>query len=593
MLQQVYVMVSFMRDLMQVNIHVFPSVVSLIVHIAFIIYLLRTPKELKKIFIPFFGGVLLWAVGEIGLGWIVVPPEEFHTFWYYPYGLLFAKIITIGVVGIFLSAIYVSFMYPIRKITKKEEKYLAFLLILAFLVYIPIAVFTPVMVWDLEFYAEGYGIQFGPLLIYWSILILAILGIIFYNFYSAYMHAKTKIEKTRVQLVAIGSLIFVGLSVPINIFGDYIPGTQSVSEFLSGSFYTIFLDVFLLYGGIKYKMFSITAVVENGIKDVARYETKINVEPGDVVIVLSKDGRKGFETFRYLATKMPGLCITTKAPKDVRAEFEFTKLPVIWVSEITSKENTIEPAKLEFEISYHIYSFLREGENRVVYIDDLDYLSAINGFQNTHEFLKSVADEAVSKNSVLIFSVTSEAYNEQEISFIKSIASKELAEDKEGRRYPAKEFNINTGHAIMVEALGETRAELKARIKGYKVLGVSAHFPKKFTMGFPEGTEIKSIWITETSAHESAISPRKMEFDVSLRIISFIKENPGKGLVYIDTLPIFMLVYDFINVLKFVKDIVDLAHEYDCKVVFEVPPNLFKPEQKVLFERRMDVIYTA
>jgi hypothetical protein len=496
------------------------------------------------------------------------------------------------VVALALSGVYLSFMYPVRKITPKQEKLLVYVELTAFMLFVPVVMFTDAMVSQLMYYWAGYGSDFGPLLAYMLPPLFIFAVVIFYNFYTSYRDAKTKIEKKQIQLIAIGGLIFFVTAVPTGMLTDYMPNRNFIIPGApAGNFYIIFMDIFLIYAAIKYKLFTVEAVVENGIKEPMVSESAKKIEEGDVVLVLSPDGRKGFETFRYLATKMPGLCITTKAPKDVRAEFEFTKLPVIWISEITTKENAIEPTKLEFEISYHIYSFLREGEKRVVYIDDLDYLSAINGFQNTHEFLKSVADEAVSKNSVLIFSVTSEAYNEQEISSIKSIASKELAEDKEGRRYPAKEFNINTGHAIMVEALGETRAELKARIKGYKVLGVSAHFPKKFTMGFPEGTVIKSIWITETSAYEHAISPRRMEFEVSQEIISFIKENPGKGLVYIDAIPTFIVLNEFMSVLKFVKDIVDIAHEYDCKVVFELPPNLFKPEQKVLFERRMDVIY--
>jgi len=579
---------------MEINPYAIPPVLSFFIHIVLLVYLhyKSRSKMIKKAYTPFFISVIVWAGAETVMRSFIVTEENYLTSWAYPYAVLCARVMALGVIALILSGIYLSFIYPARRITPKQEKLFIYVAVIAFCLFVPVVLFTGAMVPAVLYYWAGYGSDFGPLLAYMLPPLFIFAVVIFYNFYTSYRDAKTKIEKKQIQLIAIGGLIFFVTAVPTGMLTDYMPNRNFIIPGApAGNFYIIFMDIFLIYAAIKYKLFTVEAVVENGIKEPMVSESAKKIEEGDVVLVLSPDGRKGFETFRYLATKMPGLCITTKAPKDVRAEFEFTKLPVIWISEITTKENAIEPTKLEFEISYHIYSFLREGEKRVVYIDDLDYLSAINGFQNTHEFLKSVADEAVSKNSVLIFSVTSEAYNEQEISSIKSIASKELAEDKEGRRYPAKEFNINTGHAIMVEALGETRAELKAKIKGYKVLGVSAHFPKKFTMGFPEGTEIKSIWITETSAYEHAISPRRMEFEVSQEIISFIKENPGKGLVYIDAIPTFIVLNEFMSVLKFVKDIVDIAHEYDCKVVFELPPNLFKPEQKVLFERRMDVIY--
>ncbi|MEM3739111.1 MAG: DUF835 domain-containing protein, partial [Thermoplasmata archaeon] len=320
-------------------------------------------------------------------------------------------------------------------------------------------------------------------------------------------------------------------------------------------------------------------------------ETAKTIEPGDVVLVVSPDGRKGFETFRYLASKMPGLCITTKHPKTVRSEFQFTKLPVIWISEITTKENAIEPTKLEFEISYHIYSFLREGEKRVVYIDDIDYITAVNGFKNMHDFLKSVADDAASRNSVLIFSVTMAPYDAAQQSTIRSIASREVHQENAPTRKPRNEFNLKDGDAILVEALSEHREFIKSQISGYKVLGVSAHFPKKFKKGFPNGTEVDCIWITDTSGYEKAISSRRMEFEAIQEIISFIKNNGDKALVYIDAIPAFLITNEFLSVLKFIKDIVDIAHEYNAKIVFEIPPELFKPAEKSLIERRMDVVF--
>ena|GEM_PF-5395379 len=573
---------------MYLNPYVLPPAISVLIHIVLTFVVLRKSrsKKVRVYFTLLFLSVILWASCETVLRSFPATPDNYKEVWYYPYAVMCARVMAEGIICMLISGTILSFQYPVRKISMEHYKLMRNGLLVMFFVYSILTLFTPLMVDDVIYYWAGYGASNGPLLVYSVPLLLLIFAVVFYNFYSAYRNARSAVEKNQVKYVLIGALCFV---VPVSITG--LPSIPPIYGMPTGNFWIIFMDVFWLYGAIKYKLFTVEAVVENGVKELRVSESAKKIEHGDVVLVLSPDGRKGFETFRYLASKMPGLCITTKAPKDVRAEFAFTKLPLIWISEITTKENAIEPTKLEFEISYHIYSFLREGENRVVYLDDIDYLSAVNGFQSTQEFLKSVADEAEKRNSVLIFSVTSEAYDERQMSFIKSVANKELVEEKEGRHHAVGEFSADAGHAIMIEALGEIRTELKAKIKGYKVLGVSAHFPKKFSRGFPEGTEIKSIWITETSGSDEAISPRRMEFEVSQEIISFIKNNAGKGLVYIDAIPTFMLVNDFMTVLKFVKDIVDIAHEYDCRVVFEVPPNLFTPGEKALFERRMDVIY--
>ncbi|MEM3396927.1 MAG: DUF835 domain-containing protein [Thermoplasmata archaeon] len=579
---------------MEFNPYAIPPILSMVIHIFLLIYLMVYTKSrnIKKAFAPLFFSVAVWAGAESVMRWFVVTEENYRTLWCYPYALLMAKIMALGVLAISLSGAYISFMYPLPRITKKEEKVLRYTFIISFMIYIPIVLFTDAMVEDVLYYWAGYGTDFGDLLLYILPIMVVFLAVVFYNFSSSYIHAKTKIEKKQIQLMAVGAALFVFPGIITGMLPQYMPNKQFiVAGVPAGNFYIIFLDIFLLYGAAKYKLFTVEAVVENGVKDMPMPETAKTIEPGDVVLVVSPDGRKGFETFRYLASKMPGLCITTKHPKTVRSEFQFTKLPVIWISEITTKENAIEPTKLEFEISYHIYSFLREGEKRVVYIDDIDYITAVNGFKNMHDFLKSVADDAASRNSVLIFSVTMAPYDAAQQSTIRSIASREVHQENAPTRKPRNEFNLKDGDAILVEALSEHREFIKSQISGYKVLGVSAHFPKKFKKGFPNGTEVDCIWITDTSGYEKAISSRRMEFEAIQEIISFIKNNGDKALVYIDAIPAFLITNEFLSVLKFIKDIVDIAHEYNAKIVFEIPPELFKPAEKSLIERRMDVVF--
>ncbi|MEM3887166.1 MAG: DUF835 domain-containing protein [Thermoplasmata archaeon] len=581
---------------MEFNPYAIPPILSMIIHIFLLIYLMAYTKSrnIKKAFAPFFISAVIWAGAESVLRWFVVTEENYRMLWCYPYALLMAKIMALGVTALILSGVYLSFLYPMRRVAEKQEKILASILALGLAIIAPITFFTPAMVEDVMYYWAGYGTDFGDLLTYLLPIIFIISLVIFYNFYYSYTHAKTKVEKKQIQLLALGAALFAITAIPTGILPEYMPNKSFIIPGMpAGNFYIIFLDIFLLYGAAKYKLFTVEAVVENGVKDMPMPETAKTIEPGDVVLVVSPDGRKGFETFRYLASKMPGLCITTKHPKTVRSEFQFTKLPVIWISEITTKENAIEPTKLEFEISYHIYSFLREGEKRVVYIDDIDYITAVNGFKNMHDFLKSVADEAASRNSVLIFSVTMAPYDAAQQSTIRSIASREVHQENAPTRKPRNEFNLKDGDAILVEALSEHREFIKSQISGYKVLGVSAHFPKKFKKGFPEGTEIDCVWITDTSGYEKAISSRRMEFEVSQEIISFIKTNREKALVYIDAIPAFLITNEFLSVLKFIKDIVDIAHEHNAKVVFEVPPELFKPSEKAMVERRMDVVFST
>lgn len=579
---------------MKFNPYALPPLLSFGIHLFLLVYLLlyTKSKNIKKVFTPFFLSATVWAFSESVMRIFVVTEENYRTIWCYPYALIMARVTALSVCALVISAVYLSFLYPQPKISKKQERLLRYTIIITIIVFSVVVISTGALVEDVIYYWAGYGTYFGPLLNYLLVILFIIIIVIFYNLYSSYKNAKTKIEKKQLQLLGIGGAIFVLTALPTGLLSEFMPQKMFIVRGVpAGNFYIIFLDIFILYSAVKYKLFTVEAVIENGVKDFPLPESVKDIEPGDIVLVVSPDGRKGFETFRYLASKMPGLCITTKHPKIVRSEFQFTKLPVIWISEISTKENAIEPTKLDFEISYHIYTFLQEGEKRVVYIDDLDYITAVNGFKSIHEFLKSVADEAASRNSVLIFSVTLVPYDASQQSAIKSIASREVRQEETLKRRHRSEFDISQGNAILVEAFSEQREEIKAKISGYKVLGVSAHFPKKFMKGFPEGTEVVCLWVTETSGYEKAISSRRMEFEVTQEIISFIKTNGDKALVYIDALPAFLITNKFLEVLKFIKDIVDIAHEHNAKVVFEVPPKLFKPAEKALIERRMDVIF--
>ncbi|MEM3413628.1 MAG: DUF835 domain-containing protein, partial [Thermoplasmata archaeon] len=116
--------------------------------------------------------------------------------------------------------------------------------------------------------------------------------------------------------------------------------------------------------------------------------------------------------------------------------------------------------------------------------------------------------------------------------------------------------------------------------------------PKKFLKGFKEVSHVDCIWITETSGFERGVSAKKMEFEVSQEIISFVRKNDSNGLVYIDAVPVFLLSNGFVSVLKFLKDVSDECHEHNVSLVVEIPPKLLTEKEKALVERRFDIVFS-
>ncbi|MEM3512916.1 MAG: hypothetical protein QXH13_01920, partial [Thermoplasmata archaeon] len=254
---------------MEFNPYAIPPILSMIIHIFLLIYLMAYTKSrnIKKAFAPFFISAVIWAGAESVLRWFVVTEENYRMLWCYPYALLMAKIMALGVTALILSGVYLSFLYPMRRVAEKQEKILASILALGLAIIAPITFFTPAMVEDVMYYWAGYGTDFGDLLTYLLPIIFIISLVIFYNFYYSYTHAKTKVEKKQIQLLALGAALFAITAIPTGILPEYMPNKSFIIPGMpAGNFYIIFLDIFLLYGAAKYKLFTVEAVVENGVK---------------------------------------------------------------------------------------------------------------------------------------------------------------------------------------------------------------------------------------------------------------------------------------------------------------------------------------
>ncbi|MEM3611951.1 MAG: DUF835 domain-containing protein [Thermoplasmata archaeon] len=491
-----------------------------------------------------------------------------------------------SLIALILVGLLLSYNYPLKKIPEKQFKILSIVCIGLFLIYSYFSLFTPYIVKDVLYYWAGYGVDNGDLFYYSIPVLIIVFIVIFYNFTDSYIHARSKVEKMQIRYMTMGALIFV---TGISITG--LPNLPPIYGMPTGNFWIIFMDVFWLYAAVKYKLFTIEAVVEDRIESQMTQKPEKEIEGGETLLVNTTTGKKGFEIFRYVSEKMPGLCITTRHPRIVRSEYKIAKLPILWLSEVTSNEKVLEPTKLEFEISYHIFAFLREGDKRVVYIDDMDYLIATNGFQNTYEFCKAVADEAAKRNSIFIFSLFEKNYSNKEQSYFENLITSKITETFEKSKN-ASNFELEKGKTHLVEVSGQSRETVKSMLPIVPTLAISANFPKKFLKGFKEVSHVDCIWITETSGFERGVSAKKMEFEVSQEIISFVRKNDSNGLVYIDAVPVFLLSNGFVSVLKFLKDVSDECHEHNVSLVVEIPPKLLTEKEKALVERRFDIVFS-
>jgi hypothetical protein len=127
---------------------------------------------------------------------------------------------------------------------------------------------------------------------------------------------------------------------------------------------------------------------------------------------------KAFKMFRdMVGYGLPGLCISTTHPADVKSRYEVPeRATILWLSK-TVAEYAIPPAHLGV-IRDRISGFVSRNENAVVLLDGFEYLSTINGFDLALKFLHDVRESIALKRAVLIVPVNPAALEPKQLELL-------------------------------------------------------------------------------------------------------------------------------------------------------------------------------
>ncbi|MCX8174567.1 MAG: DUF835 domain-containing protein, partial [Thermoplasmata archaeon] len=252
---------------------------------------------------------------------------------------------------------------------------------------------------------------------------------------------------------------------------------------------------------------------------------------------------------RALSTQKPGLCITGKPPPAVRTAFKIEKLPIIWITEVETEEQSANPERLDFEITQSIINFMRENPGATVLIDDLEYLTTKCGFEAVSNFLKDIVDVASTTNSTFITQVRPKFFEEEKIKVLTSMFDREL-------KLPEVEVERKGARTYLYYRKDDTLEKISAQIPpGEKTLVVTRTHPRKVEKYFGKA---EYYWITDLDIEDvRTIKPEA----VDTTFIMVIKDGIKSGIkhIVIDGCDVVKLRIDFNKYLSFVKDLTDLA----------------------------------
>ncbi len=277
--------------------------------------------------------------------------------------------------------------------------------------------------------------------------------------------------------------------------------------------YYLFKEALKDYGDLK----SIKTEQERRkIKDISE---DLVVRPRMVFVDEIENGA-GYMIFQEMRKEIEGLCLTVRMPESKDG---------LWLTETKTEKKKVNPSNLEFEVIPQIYDFLEGDEEKVVYIDNINYLIYLNGIDRVVEFLHTLYSMSGGKHGVVI-SGRSEHLTEEEKSKLFSCFDEILSfEITKERKKPS---------LILVSSIEDVSARKKV----------------VFSSKIGEG---------DYTIGEAPLNPHRLDFEI-FETISREMENGNN--VVLDCIPYLVHYNGIRKIYTWMKAVADFADKNNVKV---------------------------
>lgn len=527
----------------------------------------KNPKRFEnKMFFGLTVVTTVWAIGDSGF-WFVGDKFLMLAFYHFKY------------VGIILTAPF-FFLYilssPIRRLILNKKWFpIAIFIIPA--INIIMMLTNPLHYRFFKFYQEedpflypgkiwGKGASLWWLnLVYSYILLVLGLGIAILSV----KQAKTKIEKDLVKFMFLGTLVpFVGniIYTTLNLSG---PDLTTI----------LFCVGVICYGFAvtRYKLM----VLEVKLEEKIEITKPVTIEKGLNYIYLGNSPLPTYNVLRQLASETPALCITGNAPVKLRANFDLKRIPIVWLTEIQTKEQALSAERIDFEVTQMAIDFFRQNPGGTVLFDNAEYISGRFGFDKTTDFLKTVSEVAKATKSTFIVPANPTFFSEEEQKQISSIFDKNLMVSDQ--KIASK---IRRSHLWYTTVHNETLyRDLALQCPDKNILIISKMYPDKIKNFF--GESAKYYWSTPLETTIQKVNPGSIDVDFIVAIKEF--RNSGGKYIVLDGLALTLQSVGFQRFLGFVKDITDICARDRLNLYCIIHADTLNTKEKVAIEQRFDI----
>jgi DNA-binding MarR family transcriptional regulator len=203
-------------------------------------------------------------------------------------------------------------------------------------------------------------------------------------------------------------------------------------------------DIFFLplalcvaYAMLRYRFMRIAPELEKKAETKPRY----NLKKGNTYIIKEEKSEKSLEVFiDSLTHGHRGLCITRTKPEKLKKKYNLHKTPIIWMTDIKSTEETINPTDID-SLYNLLTDFIEKYDGSIILIKRLGYLINRNGYDRILEFIQSLNDKITSSNCILLLSLNPLILDTKQLKMLEE-ETKDLFEFKEVRTLPEHLHNL-------------------------------------------------------------------------------------------------------------------------------------------------------
>ncbi len=311
--------------------------------------------------------------------------------------------------------------------------------------------------------------------------------------------------------------------------------------------------------------------------------------PGRSGLFLGPASDEPWRLFRMLSGGRKALVISGSHPARLRRRFGLDEAELVWLSSYAgSREETLAPQALEYELLGRINRHFRSHRGSILFLDDLDYLASQCGFEPVVRFVKSVADTAAELRGTFLAGAEPGAFSQKERAALASLFDAVKEVPPGARPETPQDGRLPAPACLVLGPPERAYGVFEAASRSGPVLCITPNAPRKLKERW-DLSRAGFLWLSESASGEGVLRPQKLALEGQRAAAAHLRSGPG-ALVFLDGLEKLRLYGDFPATARFVKGLADAAAECGGAFLASLAPGALDPAEEASLRRRFEAV---